>query len=228
MTCPVVSLDGAGWPILPLVSLAFFVAACIPIGPNSVKSDQVDYADAISEASKRLTLTNIVKTRYGDAPSYLVASQVVAGYQLQANVAADLDLVRQGGWELGDSGTLTIGGQFSNSPTLTYTPVAGADFSALLLQPIAPADVYALIGGGTPPARVEYFSAHPPGLLCYRLLSWPLVLDRGHRPTIKTGVQFRDRAVAAGADDHRAELTYRHHSRRRSWRCRGLISLPKR
>ena len=151
MTCPVKSLDGAGWPILPLVSLAFLVAACIPIGPNSVKSDQVDYADAISEASKRLTLTNIVKTRYGDAPSYLVASQVVAGYQLQANVAADLDLVRQGGWELGDSGTLTIGGQFSNSPTLTYTPVAGADFSALLLQPIAPADVYALIGGGTPP-----------------------------------------------------------------------------
>ena len=39
---------------------------CIPIGPNSVRSDQVDYADAISEARKRLTLTNIVKTRYGD------------------------------------------------------------------------------------------------------------------------------------------------------------------
>ena len=101
MTCPVKSLNGAGWSILPLVSLAFLVAACIPIGPNSVKSDQVDYADAISEASKRLTLTNIVKTRYGDAPSYLVASQVVAGYQLQANVAADLDLVKQGGWGLG-------------------------------------------------------------------------------------------------------------------------------
>ena len=151
MTCPIQSPDGAGWRIIPLVSLGLLVAACIPIGPNSVKSDQVDYADAISEASKRLTLINIVKTRYGDAPSYLVASQVVAGYQLQTNLAADLDLVRQGGWELGDSGTLTIEGQFNNNPTITYTPVAGADFSALLLEPIAPADVYALIGGGTPP-----------------------------------------------------------------------------
>ena len=63
-----------------------------------MKSDQVDYADAISEASKRLTLTNIVKTRYLDAPSYLVASQVVAGYQLQTNVSVNADLVRQGGW----------------------------------------------------------------------------------------------------------------------------------
>ena len=33
--------------------------------------DKVDYADAISEASKRLTLTSI-KTRNDDAPSYLV------------------------------------------------------------------------------------------------------------------------------------------------------------
>ena len=69
--------------------LASLLAGCVPIGPRSVPADQVDYADAISEASKRLTLTNIVKTRYGDATSYLVASQVVAGYQLQANVAVN-------------------------------------------------------------------------------------------------------------------------------------------
>ena len=143
--------DGAGWSILPLVSLAFLVAACIPIGPNSVKSDQVDDADAISEASKRLTLTNIVKTRYGDAPSYLVASQVVAGYQLQANVATDLDLVKQGGWGLGELRHADDRRAVQQQSHPHHAPVAGADFSALLLQPIAPADVYALIGGGTPP-----------------------------------------------------------------------------
>ena len=32
--------------------------------------------------------------------------------------------------------------------------MAGADFAALLLQPIAPADLYALIAGGTPPDLV--------------------------------------------------------------------------
>jgi hypothetical protein len=129
---------------------AMLAAGCVPIGPNSVRSDQVDYADAISEASKRLTLTNIVKTRYGDATSYLVASQVVAGYQLQANVSVNADVDTNGGWSLSDSTGLTVGGQFNNNPTITYTPIAGANFAALLLQPIAPADIYALIASGTP------------------------------------------------------------------------------
>ena len=134
--------------------LASLLAGCVPIVPRSVPADQVDYADAISEASKRLTLTNIVKTRYGDATSYLVASQVVAGYQLQANLSLSTGVDNSGVWTLGDSGGLTFGGQFNNNPTITYTPVAGADFAALLLQPIAPADVYALIAGGKAPDLV--------------------------------------------------------------------------
>ena len=142
------------WSIFLLLALGPQLAGCVPIGPDSVRSDQVDYADAISEARKRLALTNIVKTRYGDAASYLVASQVVAGYQLQTTVSANADLVQDGGWKFGDSGGLSIGGQFNNSPTITYTPVSGADFAALLLQPIAPADTYALINGGNPPDLV--------------------------------------------------------------------------
>ncbi len=134
--------------------LALSAIGCVPIGPDSVRTDQVDYADAMSDASKRLTLTNIVKTRYGDAPSYLVASQVVAGYQLQGNVSVNADVDTSNGWSLSDSTGLTVGGQFNNNPTITYTPVSGADFAALLLQPIAPADVYALIAGGTPPDLV--------------------------------------------------------------------------
>src|SRR4029453_18005164 len=74
--------------------------------------------------------------------------------QLQANVSINADVDTSNGWSLSDSTGLTVGGQFNNNPTITYTPVAGADFAALLLQPIAPADVYALIAGGTPSALV--------------------------------------------------------------------------
>ena len=145
---------GRGCRAVLWLGLALAAAGCVPLGPSTLPSDQVDYADAISEASKRLTLTNIVKTRYGDAPSYLVASQVVAGYQLQANVSVNADVDTSNGFNLSDSTGLTVGGQFNNNPTITYTPVAGADFAALLLAPIAPADLYALIAGGTPPDLV--------------------------------------------------------------------------
>ena len=93
---------GRGCCAVLWLGLVLAAAGCVPIGPSAVPSDQVDYADAISEASKRMTLTNIVKTRYGDAPSYLVASQIVAGYQLQANATVNVDLDNSGGWSLRD------------------------------------------------------------------------------------------------------------------------------
>ena len=143
-----------GWPILPLMSFGFLVAACIPIGPATVRSDQVAYADAIGDANKRLALSNIVKIRYGDSPTFLATSQVVAGYQLQAAATVDVDLVNEGSWRLGDAGTLGVVGSFSNNPTITYSPVSGADFGALLLAPISPADLFGLILGGVPPDLV--------------------------------------------------------------------------
>ena len=79
---------------------------------------------------------------------------MVAGYQLQTNLSVSTGIDNSGVWTIGNDGGLTLGGQFNNNPTITYTPVAGADFAALLLQPIAPADVYALIAGGTPPDLV--------------------------------------------------------------------------
>ena len=93
---------GRGCRAVIWLGLALAAAGCVPLGPSTLPSDQVDYADAISEASKRLTLTNIVKTRYGDAPSYLVASQVVAGYQLQANVSVNADVDTSNGFSLSD------------------------------------------------------------------------------------------------------------------------------
>ena len=120
---------------------------------RGVRSDQVAYADAIGDANKRLALSNIVKIRYGDTPTFLATSQVVAGYQLQAAATVGADLVNEGSWRL-DAGTLGVVGSFSNNPTITYSPVSGADFSALLLAPISPADLFGLILGGVPPDLV--------------------------------------------------------------------------
>ena len=119
-----------------------------------MRSDQVAYADAIGDANKRLALSNIVKIRYGDTPTFLATSQVVAGYQLQAAASISADLLNEGSWRFGDAGTLGVVGSFSNNPTITYSPVSGADFGALLLAPISPADLFGLILGGVPPDLV--------------------------------------------------------------------------
>lgn len=131
--------------------MALFCAACAPIGPAALRTDSVDYADALGEASKRLTLLNIVKLRYADSPTFLSTSQIVAGYQRQANAAATAVLRADGHLNFQDTGgSLVVGGAFGDNPTITFSPVSGPEFGALLLSPIPPADLFGLIQGGVP------------------------------------------------------------------------------
>jgi hypothetical protein len=146
--------------MFPRIALVFapilLAGACVPIGPSQLRSDQVAYADAIGDANQRLALSNIVKIRYGDTPTFLSARQVVAGYQLQAVADAGVNFenpLNEGSLRLG-SANLGVAGSFSNNPTITYSPVSGADFGALLLAPISPAELFGLILGGAPPDLV--------------------------------------------------------------------------
>ena len=86
--------------MFPWIALVFapilLAGACVPIGSAALRSDQIAYADAIGDANKRLALSNIVKLRYGDTPTFLATSQVVAGYQLQAAATVSADLVNEG------------------------------------------------------------------------------------------------------------------------------------
>ena len=131
-------------------------SACVPIGPAAIRADQVDYADAIGVANQRLALSNLVKIRYGDTPTFLLPKQVVAGYSLNTNANVNANFVN----EVGPAGlrfnnvTLGVTGSFSNNPTITYSPVTGANFSALMLAPISPADLFGMIMGGAPPDLV--------------------------------------------------------------------------
>jgi hypothetical protein len=135
-----------------VIAQILLAGACVPIGSAALRSDQIAYADAIGDANKRLALSNIVKLRYGDTPTFLATSQVVAGYQLQTSATVGTDFVNEFGPDdlRFNNVTLGVAGSFSNNPTITYSPVSGADFGALLLAPISPADLFGLILGGVP------------------------------------------------------------------------------
>ena len=134
-----------------MLALLVLACACAPVGPASIRTDSVDYADAIGDAAKRLTLLNIVKIRYADSPTFLNTSQIVASYQRQANALASVTLRADGRFTFSDTGgAVSAGGTFGNNPTITFSPVSGAEFAALLLSPIPPADLFGLFLGGVP------------------------------------------------------------------------------
>ena len=77
--------DARRSPLLPCLVLLGLIG-CTSIGPPTLRRDRLDYADAMADASKRETLMNIVKLRYGDTPSMVTVNQLVAGYTLEGRV----------------------------------------------------------------------------------------------------------------------------------------------
>jgi len=131
--------------------LGCVVAACSSIGPVTVPRDRVDYITAVAESWKEQTLLNIVRMRYGDAPSFVDVSSIIGAYavqgQLAANAAISSNLTNNAPWNL-----VTLGGNatYLDRPTITYTPITGDKFARSLLRPIPPSAVFELVQAGYP------------------------------------------------------------------------------
>jgi hypothetical protein len=135
-------------PVL-LLCLSLLIASCASIGPATVRRDRLDYADALADAAKRETLLNIVKLRYADTPSLVTVSQLVAGYTLEGRANLGTDFFTSN-FDFADDVNVGVGGTFNDRPTVTYTPIKGDDFARVMLTPIPPNELFALLTSGAP------------------------------------------------------------------------------
>jgi len=128
-----------------LIATTFLITACSGLGPERLTHDRFDYSTAITESWKSQMLLNIVKLRYGDAPVFLDVASVINSYQMSgvASLAA-------AGQVLPYQATAGIGagGYYSNTPTITYSPLTGEKFSKSMLTPIPPSSIFFFIQAG--------------------------------------------------------------------------------
>lgn len=113
--------------------------------------DRADYINAIAESWKEQTLLNIVRMRYGDAPSFVDVSSVISAYAVQGQLSAGA-AISSNLTNTIPSNLVTLGGNatYLDRPTITYTPVMGDKFAKSLLQPIPPEAIFELIQAGYP------------------------------------------------------------------------------
>jgi hypothetical protein len=133
---------------LAFLPLAFAVAACASIGPGTVPRDRSGYIAAVADSWKEQTLLNVVRMRYGDAPSFVDVSSVISSYTFEGQLSAGGQIPATSG----TSGFATVGGMatYTDRPTITYTPLAGEKFARSLLRPIPPSAIFELIQAGYP------------------------------------------------------------------------------
>ncbi len=129
-----------------IVALALFPCGCASIGPLSVARDRFDYNGEVARSWKEQMLLNIVKSRYLEVPVFLDVSQIVSGYTLQGQVTAgtDSDNTAISGLSAG------VGGTYTDRPTITYTPLTGAQFNREIMTPIPPSTVLFTMTSGWP------------------------------------------------------------------------------
>jgi len=138
------------WLTSSVAATALLLTGCHSIGPGSVARDRFDYSSSLGESWKRQTLLNIVKLRYLDPPIFVDVGQIVSGYTLQTTASAG------GGvnWpSYGPAaGNLSLGaaGQYTDRPTITYTPLTGNKFLKGLMTPLPPDSVFFTIQSGWP------------------------------------------------------------------------------
>ena len=125
--------------------------ACGSIGPGSVPRDRTDYIGAVAKSWKEQTLLNVVRLRYGDAPTFLDVSSVISAYTFQGQLSA-AGQVSSGPTATIPRGLATLGGSatYIDRPTISYTPLSGDKFTQSLLRPIPPSAIFQLIQAGYP------------------------------------------------------------------------------
>jgi hypothetical protein len=132
---------------LILILSASILIGCSGFGHKTIPTDQFNFNNAINEASSEQLLLNMVRLRYSEQPTFLKVSSVINQYTRSANANASAGL---SSGVAGNGGSAGIGGSWSNTPTITYLPISGKEFSQNLLTPLPPGALLYLIQSGWP------------------------------------------------------------------------------
>jgi hypothetical protein len=113
---------------------------------RAVHNDRRSFNDVIVQSWNEQLLLNLVRLRYRDNPLFLEMGTVIAGYSLKGASALAGGTTFQspltGDWKL------SIGGEYSTTPTMTYYPLQGEDYATRLLSPISPSIILFLSQSG--------------------------------------------------------------------------------
>ena len=129
--------------------LASFTTGCLhpKIGPQALPRDRSQYSVSLADSWKDLTLLNIVKVRYLDPPVYVDIGNIVSSYTLTQNATAGGTINPPG---TGSNAILGGSVSFSNTPTITFTPLTGSAYIKGLTTPLSTASVFGAIRDGVP------------------------------------------------------------------------------
>lgn len=114
-----------------LLVAGLFSVSCAQFGPRKLQSSHLNYNKAVQKAQMEEDLLNIVRVRYIDMPVSLTVSSISAQTSFSVGSGGEFGLV-----EGDSSANITPGIQYTDRPTISFTPYSGQEFLDSLSKPI--------------------------------------------------------------------------------------------
>jgi hypothetical protein len=129
-----------------LLGLAVLLGGCAQLGPTLVQAGRNDYNKVLARTEREEQLLNLVRLRYADDPLMLDVSSVSTSFEWSQAFSAEGRAFQA---DDADSGVGVVGdlGYFEK-PTVTYTPLGGADFVRNVMTPVQLDSLLLLAGSG--------------------------------------------------------------------------------
>lgn len=137
------------------------VSGCSTLGPRTIRGDRFNYNESGAQSSKEQILLNIVRLRYGEPMYFLEIGSMLSQFTIQAtgnlshwenDIHGSYGPALRAAYGLrGDpSQQTTIAGnlQYADTPTITYRPLQGEEFSKRVMAPIPPTVIIYLAQSG--------------------------------------------------------------------------------
>ncbi len=118
--------------VLTTIGLCLLLGGCTKLGPEGIKASRLDYNIAVQRTTDEQLLVNLVRMRYRDTPLFIDVSAIASQLSVIAGANARADLLPDAPDPVGIGGSV----QFTETPTISYSPLQGEDFVKRLLAPV--------------------------------------------------------------------------------------------
>ncbi len=137
-----------------LIIVALVALIGCSLGPTAVRDGRAKFNKAVGDSQSSMLLLNLVRMRYRDRPSFLQITSISSNPQVSTSLGLNF---RAGGSPAAVAGNLvplSLGGTFTESPTITYTPLSGEAFVRQMLTPVPLETMLLLLQSGWSVDRV--------------------------------------------------------------------------
>ena len=130
---------------------AVALTACHSLGPRSISRSHGLYGEAIATSLNEQFLQNLVRLRYRESPYFLEVGSVTSSLNFTSAAGVESALSTGSGPDIVQP---SAGTSYSNSPTISYTPLQGEDFLRKVLVAVPIESLFVLLQSGWSADRV--------------------------------------------------------------------------